>query len=100
MTLTYTDSQLPYIIFPEYNLKVLIDTGSTKSFIKPEIAKNILENLLTLTPFKYLRLTAHLKNSLALLFPLPKYFVQKKNHLSTTYLIFIISLTVYLVLII
>lgn len=38
MNLTDTGNTLPYIIIPELNIKVLIDTGSTRSFISPKIA--------------------------------------------------------------
>jgi len=33
---------LPFVIFPKYKLKFLIDTGSTKSFINPKIAWKLL----------------------------------------------------------
>ena len=51
------ESKLPFIIFPENNLKVLIETGSTKSFIKPEIAQQYFKNSIKKDPFKIF--TAH-----------------------------------------
>ena len=32
------NSNLPYIILPKWNLRILVDTGSTRSFISPKIA--------------------------------------------------------------
>nr|CAH7729554.1 unnamed protein product [Callosobruchus chinensis] len=34
-------SELSYIIFPEYGVKMLIVSGSTRSFIDPNIAQNV-----------------------------------------------------------
>ena len=44
-------SELPYIIFPEQNIKILIDTGSTKSFIDPQLAFNFYPNCIGNDPF-------------------------------------------------
>lgn len=52
LNLTNNESELPYIIFPENNLKVLIDTGSTRSFILPEIANKYFKKSIHLDPFK------------------------------------------------
>lgn len=52
MNLTNNESKLPYIIFPELNLKILIDTGSTRSFIKPDIANKYFNNSIRKDPFK------------------------------------------------
>lgn len=38
LNLTKDDSQLPYIVFSGTHFKMLIDTGSAKSFINPVIA--------------------------------------------------------------
>lgn len=45
---------LPYIIIPknDTDLKVLIDTGSTRSFIKPDIAKKLYSKHIKYDPFK------------------------------------------------
>lgn len=42
---------MPYIIFPEHNLKFLIDSGSTKSFIDPDIAHKFYQNFIAYDPF-------------------------------------------------
>lgn len=55
--MTTTVSELPYFIFPNSNLKVLIDTGSTKSFVKPDIADKFFNEFIKLDPFKIV--TAH-----------------------------------------
>lgn len=52
MNLTNHQSQLPFIIFPENNFKVLIDTGSTKSFVIPEIAQKYYKNFIKNDPFQ------------------------------------------------
>lgn len=52
MNLTNADSKLPYIILPELNLKILIDSGSTKSFINPKIAKHFFRNNIINDPFQ------------------------------------------------
>ncbi|KAL1448524.1 hypothetical protein WDU94_006581 [Cyamophila willieti] len=39
MSLTNQENQLPYFTVPECNLRVLVDTGSTRSFIKPNKAR-------------------------------------------------------------
>nr|CAH7758503.1 unnamed protein product [Callosobruchus chinensis] len=44
-------SGLSYVIFPEYNIKILIDSGSTRSFIDPEIAFNFFPNQIRNEPF-------------------------------------------------
>ena len=57
MSLNYNESKLPFIVFSKNNLKVLIDTGSTKSFIRPEIAQKYFKNSIKKDPFKIF--TAH-----------------------------------------
>nr|CAH7768160.1 unnamed protein product [Callosobruchus chinensis] len=52
MSLSDKHSELPFIVFPEYNLKVLIDTGSTKSFIHPDIAKELFPKNIRNDPFQ------------------------------------------------
>ena len=44
-------SELFYITFPEINVKFLIDCGSTKSFIDPDIAKKLYPNNINYDPF-------------------------------------------------
>lgn len=52
MSLTNSQSKLPYIILPENNLKVLIDTGSSKSFVSDKIANKFYKDLIKKDPFK------------------------------------------------
>lgn len=43
---------MPYIIFPKLkNLKFLVDTGATKSFIDPDVAKNLFPETIRQDPF-------------------------------------------------
>ena len=44
-------SRLPYITLPQLNLKILIDTGSSKSFINPEIVNKYFPNKVITDPF-------------------------------------------------
>lgn len=45
-------SGLPYVIFPNLrNVKFFVDTGATKSFIDPEIAKQFFSNTIKYDPF-------------------------------------------------
>lgn len=48
---TANSSELPYLIFPELNIKLLIDSGSTKSFINPELAFKCFPNCIRNDPF-------------------------------------------------
>ncbi|CAA9993981.1 unnamed protein product, partial [Nesidiocoris tenuis] len=46
-----TISELPYVLIPKSNLKILIDTGSTKSYCNPTIAENFFQNKIRKEPF-------------------------------------------------
>ena len=52
MTFAYNGSQLPYIVFPELQLKILIDTGSTRSFVTPDIAQKYFCKFIKSDPFQ------------------------------------------------
>lgn len=43
---------MPYVIFPENKLKILLDTGSTKSFVNPDIAKKYFKKSINKDPFQ------------------------------------------------
>lgn len=45
-------NELPYIYDPKTNLKILIDTGSTRSFIKKSIAFHLFKSTLKQEPFE------------------------------------------------
>lgn len=51
MNLTNDERQLPYIILPTFKLKILIDTGSTKSFVTSEIASKYFSRFIIKDPF-------------------------------------------------
>lgn len=57
MNVIHNHSELPFVIFPELNLKALIDTGSTRSFINPDIAQKYFKEKIKNDPFKIT--TAH-----------------------------------------
>nr|CAH7755026.1 unnamed protein product [Callosobruchus chinensis] len=52
MSLSDPQSELPFITFPEFKLKCLIDTGSTRSFITPAIAEKFFRRFIEKDPFK------------------------------------------------
>lgn len=52
MNLNNKKSKLPFIIFPENNLKILVDTGSTKSFVNPVIANKFYKKSIKPDPFQ------------------------------------------------
>nr|CAH7755991.1 unnamed protein product [Callosobruchus chinensis] len=52
MSLSDPQSELPFITFPEFKLKCLIDTGSTRSFITPAIAEKFFRGSIVKDPFK------------------------------------------------
>nr|CAH7733080.1 unnamed protein product [Callosobruchus chinensis] len=52
MSLSDSQSELPFITFPEFELKCLIDTGSTRSFITPTIAERFFRRSIVKDPFK------------------------------------------------
>lgn len=79
MNLTNKQSKLSYFIFRENNLKVLIDTGSTKSFINPLIADKCYRNFIVEDPFQIIS-AAHgtsIENSSIYLYLFQNYFIQK-----------------------
>ena len=57
MNLTNDERQLPNIILPKFKLKILIDTGSTKSFNTSEIASKYFSRFIIRDPFSVA--TAH-----------------------------------------
>ena len=84
MNLNYNKSKLPFIIFPKNNLKVLIDTGSTKSFIRPEIAQKYFKNSIKKDPFKIFTAHGTSVENFSTTIPCPKIF--KENKLLKFYL--------------
>lgn len=51
LNLTNHQNKLPFLISPDYNLKILIDTGSTKSFVNPVIAKKYFKKDIKKDPY-------------------------------------------------
>nr|CAH7759617.1 unnamed protein product [Callosobruchus chinensis] len=52
MNLSDPQSELPFITFPEFKRKCLIDTGSTRSFITPASAEKFFRRSIVKDPFK------------------------------------------------
>lgn len=52
MNLTNQDNHLPYFTTPDHNLRVLVDTGSTKSFINPIKAKKYFNSYIRNDPYE------------------------------------------------
>lgn len=44
--------ELSFMIFPRYNLKILIDTGSTASFLNSKIPNKYFKNSIKRDPFQ------------------------------------------------
>lgn len=72
-------SELSYIIFPETNLKILIDSGSTRSFIDPNIAKNLYPNQIINDPFIVSTVFQKSAHQHSALIPASKLFKLPKN---------------------
>jgi hypothetical protein len=45
------NSSVPYIILPRLDLKILLDTGSTKSFVTPQVAEKYFKRDIQGIPF-------------------------------------------------
>lgn len=52
MNIDMPNDSLPFITFPENNLKTLIDTVSTRSFIKPTIAPKLFNKFFRVDSFQ------------------------------------------------
>nr|CAH7765847.1 unnamed protein product [Callosobruchus chinensis] len=52
MSLSDPQSELPFVTLPEFKLKCLIDTGSTRSFITPAITEKFFRRSTVKDPFK------------------------------------------------
>lgn len=61
MNLTNHENQLPYFTTSELKFKILVDTGSTKSFIKPSLARKYYNKFIREDPFEIR--TAHGKST-------------------------------------
>nr|CAH7731361.1 unnamed protein product [Callosobruchus chinensis]CAH7769577.1 unnamed protein product [Callosobruchus chinensis] len=83
---TNSDSELPYIIFPRINLKVLLDTGSTKSFIRPEIADKYFKNAIKKDPFQISTVHGSSVENFSTTIPSIEMFNTKRNDMLKFYL--------------
>lgn len=77
MNLTNQTNVLPYFVIPGMNLKVLIDTGSTRSFINPIKAKKLFNKLIRKDPFEVR--TAHGKSEENYSITIPAFSIFKSN---------------------
>lgn len=75
MNLTNPDNTtLPYITFPEWNFKALVDTGSTKSFIKPNLAIKFFRQNIRSEPFEIKSAHGNSKEKFSVFIPTPEIF--------------------------
>lgn len=51
MNLTNESNELPFILFPQFGLKILVDTASTKSFVNPTAANKYFCDAIIKDPF-------------------------------------------------
>lgn len=79
-------SELPYVILPEYNIKVLLDSGSTKSFIDPDIANKFFPNLIRHDPFVVSTVFQKSAHKFSACIPATKLFKLQKNKTLKFYL--------------
>lgn len=77
MNLTNHENQLPYFTTSNPNFKILVDTGSTKSFIKPSLAKKYYNKFIREDPFEIR--TAHGKSTEKHSIIIPAFDVLKTN---------------------
>lgn len=77
LNLTTTGDILPYILLPPHNLKMLIDTGSTRSFLRHDTAQKFFKPYIH--PEKFIVQTPHGKSieEFATTIPTPKIFNMK-----------------------
>lgn len=68
------DSSLPYVYLPGTQIKILIDSGSTRSFISPSIAKKYYPKLITDDPFEIRTAHGSSKEKYSVTIPTPRIF--------------------------
>lgn len=81
MTVEEQSPILPYIEYPNENLKILIDTGSTKSFVNPAIANKYFKKNIQKDPFIIATAHGESKENFSTFIPLGKLFNQKELNL-------------------
>ncbi|CAA9994717.1 unnamed protein product [Nesidiocoris tenuis] len=74
-----TISELPYVLIPKSNLKILIDTGSTKSYCNPTIAENFFQNKIRKEPFIVKTAHGSSRGNFTTLVPCEKLHVAKEK---------------------
>lgn len=79
MTLNNKLSKLPFIIFPEYNLRILLDTGSTTSFINPDVAEKYFKNKIVSDPFQISSAHGSSNGKFSTSFRCPKIFKRHRS---------------------
>ena len=67
-------NKLPYIDFPEFNLKILVDTGATTSFINPDIANNLWPKNIKFDPITVSNCFTKSRQNYSVQIPIPKIF--------------------------
>lgn len=64
------DLKLPYIYIPEINAKLIIDTGSTRSFMSPRIAYKYSSEYIRHEPFQVVSTHASSRHDETIVIPL------------------------------
>lgn len=72
-----TISELPYILVPSSKLRILIDTGSTKSYINPIIAEHFFQNKFQSEPFEVRTAHGSSQGQFTTLVPCGEFFKQR-----------------------
>ena len=71
---------LPHIVLPEINAKLMIDTGSTRSFMSPEKTEQFFSQYKYYEPFQVISTHASSTHNEAIHIPLSKTFRSPESH--------------------
>lgn len=72
--------KLPYIFIPELDANFMVDTGSMRSFIRPEKAREYFPSQIVYEPFEVVSTHATSKHSEVIQIPLPPTFGSPQMH--------------------
>lgn len=73
-------NKLPHIFLPEMNARLMIDTGSTRSFISPTKANQFFSDFKYYEPFEVISTHARSIHNEVIFIPLPKTFKSMSKH--------------------
>lgn len=77
MNLTINENKLPFFTLPDLKFRILVDTGSTKSFMRPSLAKKYYNKFIRHDPFEVR--TAHGRSTEKYSVNIPAFDIFKSN---------------------